>query len=238
MVEGASLQDGRTSGATTRGRGAASPGQGLAADRLGCVRGERELFRDVSFAVAPGELLRVRGPNGSGKTSLLRILCGLASPESGEVRWNGRPIGASRDEFHRDLAWVGHLPGAKDELTPVENLRTAAALADQTCDADDCIAALDAFGIADLADLPLRHLSAGQRRRVALARLALADAVPLWILDEPFTALDGAAVERLAALVGAHVSAGRIAVMTTHMEVGIPGVEVHAVDLGRRPAGA
>lgn len=204
----------------------------LAAHRLTCVRGERTLFENVNLQVGSGQVLRVKGPNGSGKTSLLRILCGLATPAEGEIRWNDRPIRSSREEFHRDLAYIGHLPGAKDDLTALENLQVAATFAGVPADAAACESALARFGIADHADYPLKHLSAGQRRRVALGRLALAASIPLWILDEPFNALDVAAVEHLSALIGAHVAGGGIAVMTTHMEVAIPGVETLAVDLG------
>jgi len=198
---------------------------------VGCVRGDRRLFSDVGFALPPGRLLRVSGANGSGKTSLLRILCGLLTPAEGEVRWNSAAIGSQREDYHRRLVYIGHLNGLKDELTPPENLEVAAALAGISADRKACLAALDAVGLAHFSDLAVRHLSQGQRRRVALSRLALSAAAPLWILDEPFTALDARAVGQLERVIAGHIRAGGMAVLTTHMEVPIAGVETLRLDL-------
>ena len=205
----------------------------LAVDRVECVRGERTLFAALSFTLGAGQLLRVAGANGSGKTSLLRILCGLLRPAEGEVRWNEQPINSLREEYHRNLAYIGHLNGLKDELTPLENLDIAATLAGASAQREARLAALDAFGVAHCADLAVRNLSQGQRRRVALARLILSRGVPLWILDEPFTALDAAAVAHLERLIAAYVAGGGIVVFTTHLEVAIDAINVVLINLDR-----
>ena len=206
----------------------------LEALSVGCVRGERRLFSGVGFTLAAGQLLRVSGANGSGKTSLLRILCGLLTPDQGEVRWNSGTIGPQREEYHRSLAYIGHLNGLKDELSALENLEVAASLAGIPAGLEARSAALDAFGLSASADAAVRHLSQGQRRRVALARLALSAAVPLWILDEPFTALDAHAVGRLEGLIAGHVRSGGMVVLTTHMEVSIAAADVLRLDLDGR----
>lgn len=206
----------------------------LEALSVGCARGERRLFSGIGFTLAAGQLLRVAGANGSGKTSLLRILCGLLTPAEGEVRWNSATIGSQRDEYHRSLVYIGHLNGLKDELSPLENLEVAATLVGLPAGLEARLAALDAFGLAPSADAAVRYLSQGQRRRVALARLALSAAVPLWILDEPFTALDTHAVSRLEGLIAGHLRSGGMVVLTTHMEVSIAAAEVLRVDLDGR----
>jgi heme exporter protein A len=177
----------------------------LEAADLQCERGGRTLFRNLSLSLPPGELLRICGPNGSGKTSLLKILCGLLPPAAGEVRWQGRSIRSLREEYSRQLLYLGHAPAVKDELTAAENLRIACTLAGLSVSAEEVAAAVGRFGIP--ADTALRQLSQGQRRRAALARLALSGKVPLWLLDEPFTALDAAGAtlldQQLAELAGA-----------------------------------
>jgi heme exporter protein A len=210
----------------------------LEAQGIACVRGQRSLFSDLSFALSAGQLLRVSGANGSGKTSLLRILGGLRSPNDGEVRWNGHPIESLREEYHRNLVYLGHLNGIKDELTPLENLDVAATLSNLPSGRNARFAALELFGVAGCSDLPVRFLSQGQRRRVALARLALASSVPLWILDEPFNALDAAAVARLEGMIAVHVGAGGSAVLTTHLDVKIAAVDVMQVNLDQQTARA
>ena len=206
----------------------------LEAISLSCMRGERSLFDNIGFSIAEGQLLRVAGANGSGKTSLLRILCGLLTPSNGEVRWNGRPIVAAREEYHRELAYIGHLNGLKDDMTPHENLAVAARLMGESSQLDVRLKALDGFGVAHCADLPVRHLSQGQRRRVALARLALPGGARIWILDEPFTALDTNAVAVLERLIAAHVAGGGIVVLTTHVEVAIAAVSMVLVNLDQQ----
>lgn len=190
----------------------------LDANDLECLRGTRRLFSGISFALAPGECLQVHGPNGSGKTSLLRILCGLARPEHGTVRWNGEPIDAAGDEYRSALAFCGHANALKEDLTPAENLLASAALHGTPATEDSARAALDAFGILHLDALPVRALSQGQKRRVALARLALC-ARRLWILDEPLAALDARAAETLAARLDSHLAQGGLAVLTSHQPI-------------------
>lgn len=189
---------------------------------LACQRGEQLLFSGVSFDVSPGELLWVEGRNGAGKTSLLRILCGLSPAETGTVRWQGESISSVRESFFGDTLFLGHLNGLKEDLTIAENLHFHARLAGMQADARRIDAALRACGLADQRDLAVRHLSQGQRRRTALARLWLARSRKLWILDEPFAALDSESVERLAAHLGGHLEAGGLAVLTTHQEVPLP----------------
>ena len=203
----------------------------LEARELECTRGERRLFSGLSFRLGPGQLLRVAGANGSGKTSLLRIMCGLLLPSAGELRWRGRPIRAEREEYSRNLVFIGHLNALKDDLTALENLQVAAALGGMPTDAGRMRAALDRFGVAHCAELPTKILSQGQRRRVTLARLALSPAVPLWILDEPFSALDVGAVVELERLLAAHLASAGMVVLTTHQEVQVVAHAVLRIDL-------
>ncbi len=203
----------------------------LEARQLECTRGDRRLFSELSFTLSRGQMLRVAGANGSGKTSLLRIMCGLLAPSAGELRWQGRPIRAEREEYSRNLVYIGHLNALKDDLTALENLQVAAALGGMPADAGRMLAGLDRFGIAHCAELPAKVLSQGQRRRAALARLALSPTVPLWILDEPFSALDVGAVVELERLIASHVASGGMVVLTTHQEVQVVAHAVLRVDL-------
>ncbi len=203
----------------------------LEADNLECVRGERRLFAGLNFRLEAGELLYLQGRNGSGKTSLLRMLIGLLPPESGEIRWQGQPIRKSGDEFRADLCYLGHLNAIKEELTPLENLLLSARLADETLSEDDALDALEQVGLAGREDLACKYLSQGQKRRVALARL-VKERRALWVLDEPFVALDVAAVAWLAGIISAHLQRGGLAVMTTHQPVDIPAGTVRELRLG------
>jgi len=192
----------------------------LAAAGLACERGERRLFEDLDFELSAGEALLVVGGNGHGKTSLLRILSGLSLPAAGEVRWRGAPIRAVREDYGRALAWLGHADGVKADLTPLENLRFAAALRGRALDDAAAHRALDRVALARCAELPARVLSFGQRRRVALAALTLADA-RLWILDEPLAGLDAQGVDMVQALLDAHLAGGGLAVVTTHQRLAL-----------------
>lgn len=192
-------------------------GSRLAVHGLSCRRGDRLVFRDVSLSVGSHDVLEVAGPNGCGKTSLLRVLCGLAPPEEGEMTWCGRAIPEVRIEYLGALAYVGHADGIKSDLTAIENLRVSRALGNGGGDPE---AALAHLGLAELRDLPGRLLSAGQRRRLALARLLVHDA-RLWLLDEPFTALDKAAISSVASLIEAHAARGGMVVFTSHHHVAV-----------------
>jgi heme exporter protein A len=203
----------------------------LEGTELECVRGDRPLFRGLNFTLEPGELLRVAGENGSGKTSLLRIVCGLSPAAAGEVRWHGENIRRLREDYWKDLVYVGHANALKDDLTACENLRIGCAIAGLPVQSEQTLQALDAFGVRGCADLPARVLSQGQRRRVSLAKLALGRSKPLWILDEPFTALDKAAVGQLQELITGHLSDGGSVVLTTHQEVAIAAAATRRVDL-------
>ncbi len=194
----------------------------LSVSHLACLRGDRRLFSGVAFTLQAGERLHVSGENGAGKTSLLRILCGLASPEEGEIRWQGSPIDELGEEYRQSLLYLGHHNALKEELTALENLRFTAALRGVFINEDESVGLLRRAGLTGREDLPVRVLSQGQKRRVALARLLWCKA-PLWVLDEPYVALDAAAVTWLAGIIGAHVAAGGMAVLTSHQEVDIPG---------------
>ena len=178
------------------------------------------LFQDLAFSIETGEMLEIHGPNGSGKTTLLRVLCTLTHPESGEVRWRGRALGEQRGAYLASLRYVGHQDGVKPALTVRENLEVAAHLAGGS----KVEPALRRFGLATVADRPARTLSAGQRRRAALARLLLCDAA-LWILDEPFTALDEAGTVLMHELLSRQVEGGGAVLLSTHRPLapGAPG---------------
>ena len=175
---------------------------------LACVRGQRRLFQGLDVQLAGGELLRVAGANGAGKTSLLRMLCGLLAPAQGQLRWRGRPLRAAREDLHRDLVYLGHAAALKDELSALENLHAASRIGGVLADDAAARAALAAAGLGEREHWPVRTLSQGQRRRAALARLAVTDAA-LWVLDEPFNALDSAATNWLLGLIGAQLGARR-----------------------------
>lgn len=193
----------------------------LDAVNLTCERGERTLFAGLEFAVAAGSMLRVAGPNGTGKTSLLRVLCGLLEPRAGEVRWRGRNIRRQREEYWNELIYVGHLNGVKDDLTVYENLNVAQAIAGRETDDAVLRRALDAMGLGGFEHTMARFLSQGQRRRIALARLFATTHAPLWILDEPFTALDQRGVTALSQLIASHCGNGNMVVLVTHQDVAI-----------------
>ena len=198
--------------------GASSPL--LQARGLTCWRGARLLFEDLHLSLASGEMLEIHGPNGSGKTTLLRVLCNLRDPDSGEVHWQGRALPQQREAFLAALRYVGHQDGVKFMLTVRENLEVAARLAG----AGEVEPALRRFGLEPMADQPVRALSAGQRRRAALARLLL-HSVPLWVLDEPFTALDEEGAMLMQELLAQQVGNGGAVLLSTHRPLvrGAPG---------------
>jgi len=198
---------------------------------LACVRGERRLFEGLSFTLNAGELVYVHGPNGSGKTTLLRTLCGLALPEAGEIRWKSQNIRRLGEEYHREMAYVGHLNGVKDELTAFENLQVMGRLHGVAADGERAEAALQRLELTACTDLPGKVLSQGQKRRVALGRLLLAP-MALWIMDEPFNALDVKAVGMIQGVLSEHLDNGGMAVLTTHQEVDIIGHRARHVRLG------
>lgn len=190
---------------------------------LGCVRGGRPLYSGLNLQLAGGQMLRVQGANGAGKTSLLRMLCGLITPSAGEVRWRGQPVASLGEAFGRELVYIGHAAGLKDDFSPLENLEFACRLGGDNPSRPQALAALQAAGLGGFEQVPARRLSQGQRRRAALARLALADAAPLWVLDEPFNALDADATDWLQALLRAHLQRAGLVVLTSHQTALLPG---------------
>ncbi len=197
----------------------------LRANALTCVRGERTLFTGLDLEVSAGEWLHVRGENGIGKTSLLRLLSGLTKPAAGEIFWNEQLISADPSEYHRNLLFLGHRDSLKEDLTALENLSIATVLDGIALTEDEILLALHRFGLRGREDLPVNCLSAGQKRRVLLARLLLRQA-KLWILDEPFNALDVRAVEMLSELILEHIASGGMAIMTSHQEIPMPNGRV------------
>lgn len=189
----------------------------LEVSALCCTRGEREIFRDLSFSVSAGECVHVRGENGAGKTTLLKALCGLLRPLSGAVTWQGQPLGEIRDDYHRALAYLGHATALKDDMDASENLMAACAVADAP-PVRPIGEALRMLGLNPSNNNPVRTLSQGQKRRAGLARLALSPA-KLWILDEPLAALDTGAVTSILGLLDFHLDQGGSLVLTSHQPV-------------------
>ncbi len=190
---------------------------------VACEQDDRVLFRGVSCTVGNGSLIQIGGPNGVGKTTLLRALTTITSDYHGEIRWNGDRLSYGIEDFRRQLLYIAHLPAVKRELSPQENLRFAGALQGRSIDEQAIYRALDQLSIAPYMDFPCDQLSAGQLRRVALARLFL-PAPPLWILDEPFTALDVHGVELLTNCFAEHAARGGAVIFTTHQNVPLPGL--------------
>ena len=205
----------------------------LAITQLECVRGERRLFGDLSFTAAPHTLLKCAAPTAAARRVSCATCAGCCRRPPARYAWCGTDIHALGDEYRAQLAYLGHLSGVKDELTAAENLCFSAGPAGLPADAAAIDAALETLGISECRHLPCKALSQGQRRRVALARLALSAARPLWVLDEPFTALDTAALAVVRHLVEAHLDRGGIVVLTTHQEVAIAARATQRVELDR-----
>jgi heme exporter protein A len=207
----------------------------LEAINLGCIRGDRRLFRGLNFKLESGQVLELRGRNGGGKTSLLRILCGLATPAEGEVRWNGTNIRKLREEFSSSLAYVAHLNGVKDELTALENLLVAERVSGNEQTHQQAEETLSRVGLTNQKHLPTRFLSAGQRRRLALARL-LASNADVWMLDEILTSLDEAGVNLARDLIVKHVNAGGMAIVATHQDLNLPLPGIQLMNISENAA--
>jgi len=202
----------------------------LEAVNLSCVRGTRRLFKGLNFSANPGDLIELRGENGSGKTSLLRILSGLAAPAAGEVRWHGTNIRSLGEEYAEAVAYVAHQNGVKDELTAIENLRIANGVAGHALSKHQAQAILEQVGLSRPQNLPARALSAGQRRRLALARL-LTSRATLWLLDEVLTSLDDTAIKLSGQFIGDHLTKGGIAIIATHQNLHLAVDRVQRINL-------
>ncbi len=209
----------------------------LEVTNLACTRGGRTLFGNMNLSVPPGTLLQVQGANGSGKTSLLRTICGLMPPESGEVRWQGTNIRKLGEDFSTSLTYLGHRNAIKEELSALENLRIACGLSGVTLTRDEASQALKKTGLAGKEDLPARFLSEGQRRRATLARLVTSDAT-LWVLDEVLASLDTEAIALVNSILQEHLSNGGIAVVATHQELVISAGSLQRLKLGDAAVGA
>lgn len=196
----------------------------LEVSNLACERGEQRLFEGLNFSLSSGELLQVQGENGKGKTTLLRTVCGLVQPAQGSVSWQGENIHANAEALHAQMCYLGHANAIKDELSALENLQISAGLAGIEVSETAARKALWRMGLRRKEHLPVRVLSQGQRRRVALSRLLVSDA-KLWVLDEPLTALDKAAVLLLQELIGEHLSKQGMVIFTTHQPLQIVGVQ-------------
>jgi heme exporter protein A len=197
---------------------------------LACARGDRNLFEGLNFALRPGELLHILGANGSGKTTLLRTLCGLTRPADGVIRWQGSTIRELGDDYRAELAYVGHTNALQGELTPAENLRAAAGLGAAASE-HDIERALERFNLSALRSFPAKVLSQGQKRRLGLARLALLGR-RLWIMDEPFAALDTHSIALVTELLAGHLAQGGLVALTSHQEFDIGNLEFLSIRLG------
>ena len=202
----------------------------LEVSNLACSRGDHRLFSGLNFQLDLGQILQVQGVNGSGKTSLLRSLCGFLMPDEGDIVWRGERIRDLDEEYYAELLYLGHLNAIKDELSALENLLISAGLSGVELEEKEAMAALRRMGLRGREMLPTKVLSQGQRRRVALARLLVSDA-KLWILDEPLTALDVGAVELIQELIAEHLARQGMVIFTTHQPLHVPGMEMRTLSL-------
>ena len=209
----------------------------LEVSNLVCSRGDHRLFSGLSFALHPGQIMQVQGENGSGKTSLLRTLCGFTMPDEGDIVWNGSSVSELQEEYYADMLYLGHLNAIKDELSGLENLRISAGLSGIDLDEKEAIAALRRMGLKGRELLPTKVLSQGQRRRVALARLLVSDA-KLWVLDEPLAALDVAAVALIEELIAEHLARQGMVIFTTHQPLQVAGMDMRTLTLTRAGSGS
>ncbi|MBE9567981.1 MAG: cytochrome c biogenesis heme-transporting ATPase CcmA [Proteobacteria bacterium] len=197
---------------------------------LECVRDDRLLFSDLNFSLDDGEVLQIEGSNGCGKTSLLRIICGLRLAEGGQVYWRGETIRANREDYYANMVYIGHLPCIKGDLTVLENIRSLLDTRSLTVEDDVIETALSKVGLASYEDVPGKALSSGQRRRILLAFIELAGA-KLWVLDEPLTALDVQGVALMESMIIEHQQAGGSVIFTTHHGMQLD-CEMRSVKLG------
>lgn len=200
----------------------------LEARAITCVRGERELFSGLNLQVFAGECLHIRGENGVGKTSLLRLLTGLSPPDEGQILWDGKSIKEDARSYRRKLLFLGHRDALKEDLTAIENLRMYAAIDGVALSEEDAFKSLRRFGLRGREDLPVNFLSAGQKKRVLMARMVSRNA-QIWILDEPFNALDVRAVQELQEVISEHLASNGSVVLTSHQPLSM--VNLRALDL-------
>jgi heme exporter protein A len=193
----------------------------LRLESITCVRGDRTLFEELNLEINPGSILRISGVNGSGKSSLLRILCGLLTPHAGKVFWGSDPITEDRDQFHGELIYLGHIPALKADFSAIENLMSLALLGGQSISNEEAMNALREAGLDRQAHRFIRTLSQGQKQRIALSRLLLPQPKSIWILDEPFNALDRDANRALQNLLINHVNRGGIVALSSHQDLQI-----------------
>jgi len=198
--------------------------------KLGCSKGGRELFRDVDYTLSSGQWMYLTGVNGVGKTSLLRMVCGLASIGAGDILWNGQSIRKQADAYHQDLCYLGHLNGLQESMTVAENLTFTTALAGRSITERRIRDVIGRFGLHGRSNQLVRHLSQGQKRRVALSRLSLSPA-RLWVLDEPYVAMDEGGVKMLADLIAEHLQHNGLALVTSHQRVPVGDIPAQMLEL-------
>jgi len=202
----------------------------LEVSNLACSRGDHRLFSELSFKLDFGQIMQVQGANGSGKTSLLRTLCGFIIPDEGEISWRGESTRDLAEEFYAEMMYLGHLNAIKDELSALENLCISSGLSGTDLGEKVAVEALARMGLRGRELLPTKVLSQGQRRRVALARLLVSEA-KLWVLDEPLTALDVGAVSLIQELIAEHLTQQGMVIFTTHQPLQVAGMEMRSITL-------